>query len=111
MNALSLGLGEAEAEGINCQRWDAKQLHGCANQTGCNHIVYKECAVVRKKHAPATRKHETCELPAAIFRRHNTLGMFYYHQKEFLLEFDILLIQEIDIKEPCEEQVQTTERI
>ncbi len=53
MNALSLGLGKAEAEGIHRQRWDAKQLHRCANQTGCNHIVYKECTVVRKKHAPA----------------------------------------------------------
>lgn len=29
----------------------------------------------------------------------------------FLLEFDILLIQEVDIKEPREEQVQTTDRI
>lgn len=56
MDALSLGLGEAEAEGIHRQCRDAKQLHRRANQTGCNHIVYKECAVVRKKHAPATRK-------------------------------------------------------
>lgn len=56
MNALSLGLGEAEAEGIHRQCWDAKQLHRRANQTGCNHVVYKECAVVREKHAPATRK-------------------------------------------------------
>lgn len=54
MNALRLGLGEAEAEGIHRQRWDAKQLHRRANQTGCNDVVHEECTVVGKKHAPAT---------------------------------------------------------
>lgn len=56
MNALSLGLGEAEAEGIHRQRRDAKQLHRCANQTGRNHIVHKERAVVGQKDAPAREK-------------------------------------------------------
>lgn len=56
MNALSLGLGEAEAQSVHRQRWDAKQLHGCANQTGCNHVVNKECTVVWKEHTPAMGK-------------------------------------------------------
>lgn len=56
MNTLGLGLGEAEAEGIHRQRWDAKQLHGCANQTGRNHVVHKECTVVGQKDAPARGK-------------------------------------------------------
>lgn len=57
MNPLGLGLCEAEAEGVHRQRRDAKQLHGCANQAGRNHIVYEEGSVVRKKHTPAPRKH------------------------------------------------------
>lgn len=56
MDALSLGLGEAEAEGIHRQRRDAKQLHSCANQAGCDHIVYEERTIVREKNTPATRK-------------------------------------------------------
>lgn len=54
MNAFSLGFGEAEAEHVHRQRRDAEQLHGCADQAGCNHIVDKKCTVVRKKHAPRT---------------------------------------------------------
>lgn len=36
---------------------------------------------------------------------------FISTKRIILLEFDILFIQEVDIKEPCEEQVQTRERI
>lgn len=44
-----------------------------------------------------------------LFR--SQMGRFYFNKRAILLEFDLLLIQEVDIKEPCEEQVQTTERI
>lgn len=56
MNPLSLGLCKAEAEGVHCQRRDTEQLHGRANQTGCDHVVYKERTVVREKHTSAPKK-------------------------------------------------------
>lgn len=35
----------------------------------------------------------------------------FQQKRELLLEFDITFIQEVDIKEPSEEQIQTTKRI
>lgn len=56
MNAVGLGLGEAEAEGIHCQRRDAKKLHRRADQAGCDHVVDKKGAVVGEKHTPAAKE-------------------------------------------------------
>lgn len=54
MNALSLRPGEAEAERVHRQRRDAEQLHRRANQTGRDHVVYKERTVVGEKDTPGT---------------------------------------------------------
>ena len=37
--------------------------------------------------------------------------ILFQQKRELLLEFDITFIQEVDIKEPSEEQIQTTKRI
>lgn len=39
------------------------------------------------------------------------IGIFFQQKRKVLLEFDIAFIQEVDIKEPSEEQIQTTKRI
>lgn len=52
MNPLGLRLGKAEAEGVDAQRRDPKQLHGCADQTGGDDVIHKERPVVRKKYTP-----------------------------------------------------------
>lgn len=56
MYALSLGFGKAESQSVHSQCWDSKQFHRCSNQTGGDHVVHKECTVVRKKHTPKIKK-------------------------------------------------------
>lgn len=56
MNPLSLGLCEAEAEGVHGQCRYTKQLHRRADQARRNDIVYEERAVVRKEHTSVSRK-------------------------------------------------------
>lgn len=71
MNAFSLGLGEAEAERVDRQRRDAEQLHGCADQAGCNHVVDEKRTVVRKEHAPRTdgNGERKCRTPTRSYSR------------------------------------------
>ena len=106
VDPLGLGLSEAEADGVHRQRRDPEQLHGRADQAGRDHVVYKERTVVGKEHAPAPRTRcwvfaSIWQVPPHFILKRNRLN---------LLEFDFLLLQEVDIKEPGEEQVQTAER-
>lgn len=59
---LGLGLGKAEAGGVDKEARDAQQLHGCPNQAGGDHIVDKESTVVREENTPApgTQKVRGC---------------------------------------------------
>jgi len=53
MEPLGLGLGKAEAGGVDEEARDAQQLHGCPYQAGGDHVVDKESAVVREENTPA----------------------------------------------------------
>lgn len=50
---LGLGLGKAEAGGVDKEARDAQQLHSCPNEAGGDHIVDEESAVVREENTPA----------------------------------------------------------
>lgn len=50
---LGLGLGEAEAGGVDEEAGDAQQLHGRPDQAGGDDVVDEESAVVWEENAPA----------------------------------------------------------
>lgn len=103
MDALCLRLCEAEAERVHSQRRNTKQLHRCSDQARCDDVVYEECTIVGEKHTPGQRKKN--------IRNYQPSDCVLRWLQSLLLEFDFSFIQKVHIKEPSEEQIQTTERI
>lgn len=113
MKPLRLRLGKAEAGSVDKEAWDAQQLHGCPSQAGGDHVVDKESAIVWEENTPV-RGAEGERMLTQMAKR--AAGGCHWvlllgcpggaGAPCYSLEFDIGLVQKVDVKEPAEKKIQ-----